>query len=83
MTHLDGLGAERLQLGKRRGRRLAVGRLRPICANGLTGGTLPGLRRAATFHARRQVFMAWLTVVRRSRSIVLPSRRLVTTSSFS
>ena len=38
----------------------------PIRANGLFGGTLLGLRRAATFHARLQVFIAWLMVVRRS-----------------
>ena len=45
----------------------------PILANGLTDGSLPGLRLAAMFHARRQDFMAWLTVVRRSRSTAFPS----------
>jgi hypothetical protein len=50
----------------------------------LTIGTLPGLRRVATFQARRQVFMAWLTVVRRSRWTVLPRPSVcLTTSSFS
>jgi hypothetical protein len=56
----------------------------PIAENGFTWGSLPGLRRAATFQARRQVFMAWLTVVRRSRSMMLPSASVsLTTSSFS
>jgi hypothetical protein len=42
---------------------------------------LPGCLRATTFQARRQVFIALLTVVRRS-PIALPSAS-VTTSSFS
>jgi hypothetical protein len=37
-----------------------------IAANGFLIGSLPGLRRSATFHARRHVFMAWLTCRQRS-----------------
>jgi len=81
-AELHSLGAERLQLGK-----VAVGVARsedrrPIFAKGLIAGSLPGFRRATTFQARRQDFMAWLTLVRRSRATVLPSASVsVTTSS--
>jgi hypothetical protein len=47
----------------------------------LTNGSLPGFLRAQTFQARRQDFIAWFTVVRRS-PMALPSVS-VTTSSFS
>ena len=49
--------------GRHRSAKVAVGvsrseDLRPMRANGFVVGSLLGLRRAATFQARRQVFMA-------------------------
>jgi hypothetical protein len=56
----------------------------PIAENGFTNGSLQGLRLAATFQARRDDFIALLIVVRRSRSITLPSASVsLTTRSFS